>query len=102
MPYGRAIQNERRKNLFWLVLQSECAALHIVAASGRALLGDQKTVLSRNRFIGSHDGLKPQEILFRLSPNHTFYSGGRQYRHGSLCVRRSVRMITALGNRLMK
>jgi hypothetical protein len=76
MPDCRAIQNEGRQNLFRPVLQSERTALRIVAAAGRTLLGDVKAVLSRNRSIGSHDGFKPEEIIFRLSTNHTFYSGG--------------------------
>jgi hypothetical protein len=76
MPDRRAIQNKGRQNLFRPLLQSERTALRIIAAAGRTLLGDVKAVLSRNRSIGSHDGFKPEEIIFRLSTNHTFYSDG--------------------------
>ena len=80
MSNCRAIQNEGRQNLFRFVLQSEAAALRVVGAAGRTLLGDHEAVLSRNRGIGSHDSFKPEEFLFRLSANHTFYCGG-SYRH---------------------
>ena len=72
----RAIQNEGRQNLFRAVLQSERAALRVIAAAGRTLLGDDEVILSRNRRIGSHDSFKPEEVLVRLSTNHTFYGGG--------------------------
>src|SRR3977135_3940012 len=81
MSFCRAIQNDGRKNLFQPVLQSERAALCVVAAAGRTLLGDEEGVLSGNRCIRSHDGLEPEEILVRLSTNHTFYSSDRRYRH---------------------
>ena len=80
MSDGRAIQNEGRQNLFRFVLQSEAAALRVVGAAGGTLLGNDEAVLSRNRGIGSHDGFKPEKILFRLSANHTFYCDGI-YRH---------------------
>src|ERR1700730_13555403 len=73
----RAIQNEGRQNLFRAVLQSERAALRVVATTGRTLLGDDEVILSRNRRSRSHDRFKPEEVLVRLSTNHTFYGGGR-------------------------
>ena len=79
MSNCRAIQNEGRQNLFRFVLQSEAAALSVVRAARRTLLGDDEAVLSRNRRIGSHDSFKPEEINFRLSANHTFYCDGRYW-----------------------
>jgi hypothetical protein len=71
-----AIENKGRQNSFRTVLQSESAALRVIAAARRTLLGDKKTILPRDRRLGSHDSLKPEEVLVRLSTNHTFYSGG--------------------------
>jgi hypothetical protein len=57
--------------------ESERAALRVIAAAGRAVLGDDETVSPGNSRIRSYDGLQPQEIPVRLRTNHTFYSGWR-------------------------
>jgi hypothetical protein len=57
--------------------ESEIAALRVIAAAGRTVLGNDEAVAARNCGIRSYDGFQPQEIPVRLSTNHTFYSGWR-------------------------
>ena len=77
----RAIEDERRKNLLGSVLENEGAALRVVGAPGRAILGDDETVAPGDRLIRSDHSFEPQEVPVRLCANHTFYLGWRRRRH---------------------
>ena len=68
--------------------ESEIAALRVIAAAGRTVLGDDEAVAPCNCRIRSYDGLQPQEIPVGLCANHTFYSGCYWYRHldRSICL----------------
>jgi hypothetical protein len=59
------------------MLESESAALRVVAAPGRTVLGDDESVVACNCRIRSYDGFQSQEIPVRLGSNHTLYSGWR-------------------------
>ena len=76
-----AIQDEGGQNLLGARLQGKGAALRVVAAAARALLGDDEFVLTGHRLLRSNDGFQPEEIIVRSRANHTFYSGCDGYWH---------------------